>query len=102
MDYLWLQLDQNLFSPDSRGAAVTPYTGDRFDVKGFSRGGMHITSVTVTYKGQTYTVTPIITDARMQVRLNKPLGASGDKIGESKLQLLYSLLWCRPHGPQGI
>jgi hypothetical protein len=80
MDYLWLQLDQNLFSPDSRGAAVTPYTGDRFDVKGFSRGGFHIGTVTVTYKGQTYTVTPIFTDARMQVRLNKPLGANGDKI----------------------
>jgi hypothetical protein len=80
MDYVWLQLDQNLFSPDSRGAAVTPYTGDRFDVKGFSRGGFHIGTVTVTYKGQTYTVSPIITDARMQVRLNKPLGANGDKI----------------------
>jgi hypothetical protein len=80
MDYVWLQLDQNLFSPDSRGAAVTPYTGDRFDVKGFSRGGFHIGTVTVTYKGQTYTVTPIFTDARMQVRLNKPLGANGDKL----------------------
>jgi hypothetical protein len=80
MDYLWLQLDQNLFKPDSRGAAVTPYTGDRFDVKGFSRGGYHIASVSVTYKGQTYTVTPVITDARMQVRLNKPLGGNGDKI----------------------
>src|SRR5882757_9883691 len=41
MDYLWLQLDQNLFKPGSRGAAVTPITGDRFDVKGFSRGGIH-------------------------------------------------------------
>ncbi|MDB5114904.1 MAG: hypothetical protein JWQ79_396 [Mucilaginibacter sp.] len=80
MDYLWLQLDQNLFKPDSRGAAVTPYTGDRFDVKGFSRGGYHIASVSVTYKGQTYTVTPVITDARMQVRLNRPMGGNGDKI----------------------
>ncbi len=81
MDYLWLQLDQNLFRPDSRGAAVTPITGDRFDVKGFSRGGYHIESVSVTYKGQTYKVDPIITDARMQLRLNTPLGDKGDKIG---------------------
>jgi hypothetical protein len=80
LDYLWLQLDQNLFKPDSRGAAVTPMTGDRFDVKGFSRGGYHIESVSVTYKGQTYKVDPVITDARMQVRLNTPLGAKGDKI----------------------
>jgi len=80
LDYLWLQLDQNLFKPDSRGAAVTPISGDRFDVKGFSRGGYHIESVSVTYKNQTYTVDPVITDARMQVRLKTPLGAKGDQI----------------------
>jgi len=80
LDHLWLQLDQNLFKPGSRGADVTPYTGDRFDVKGFSRGGYHIEAVSVTYKTQTYTVEPVITDARMQVRLHAPLGAKGDKI----------------------
>src|SRR6201991_5329784 len=80
LDHLWLQLDQNLFKPDSRGADVTPYTGDRFDVKGFSRGGYHIESVSVIYKNQTYTVEPVISDARMQVRLQTPLGAKGDKI----------------------
>ncbi|MDB5109089.1 MAG: hypothetical protein JWR67_203, partial [Mucilaginibacter sp.] len=80
LEYLWLQLDQNLFKPDSRGAATTPIGGDRFDVKGFNRGGYHIASVTVTYKNQTYTVVPVITDARMQVRLKTPLGAKGDKI----------------------
>ncbi|HEX8021669.1 M1 family metallopeptidase, partial [Mucilaginibacter sp.] len=80
LDYLWLQLDQNLFKPDSRGAAVTPYTGDRFDVRGFSRGGYHIASVDVTYKGETYKVDPIITDARMQLRLNTPMDGKGEKI----------------------
>jgi hypothetical protein len=80
LDYLWLQLDQNLFKPDSRGAATTPIGGDRFDVKGFNRGGYHIESVSVTYKGQTYKVDPVITDARMQVRLNTPMGPKGEKI----------------------
>src|ERR1700761_7086325 len=80
LEYLWLQLDQNLFKPDSRGSATVPITGDRFDVKGFKRGGYHIHSLTVTYKNQTYTVIPVITDARMQVRLKTPLGAKGDKI----------------------
>ncbi|WP_158798895.1 M1 family metallopeptidase [Pedobacter sp. L105] len=80
LDYLWLQLDQNLFKPDSRGAAVTPVTGDRFDVKGFNQGGYHIGSVTITYKGKTYTVVPVITDARMQLRLNTPLDGKGEKI----------------------
>jgi len=80
LDYLWLQLDQNLFKPDSRGAATTPIGGDRFDVKGFNRGGYHIESVSVTYKGQTYKVDPVITDARMQVRLNTPMAGKGEKI----------------------
>lgn len=80
LDYLWMQLDQNLFRPDSRGAAVTPYTGDRFDVRGFSRGGYHIKSVSVTYKGQTYAVEPVITDARMQLRLRTPMAGKGAKI----------------------
>lgn len=80
LDYLWLQLDQNLFKPDSRGAATTPIGGDRFDVKGFNRGGYHIESVSVTYKGQTYKVDPVITDARMQVRLKTPMAAHGEKI----------------------
>lgn len=80
LEYLWLQLDQNLFRPDSRGAATTPVTGDRFDVKGFNRGGIRIASVNITYKGQTYSVNPVITDARMQLRLNKAMAAKGDKI----------------------
>lgn len=90
LDYLWLQLDQNLFKPDSRGAAATPLDGDRFDVKGFSRGGYHIKTVTVTYSGETYVVNPIITDARMQVRLHTPLGAKGDKI-EVKVSYDFSI-----------
>jgi hypothetical protein len=80
LDYLWLQLDQNLFKPGSRGAATTPISGDRFDVRGFSRGGYHIESVSVIYKGETYTANTVITDARMQIRLNTPMAAKGDKI----------------------
>jgi hypothetical protein len=90
LDYLWLQLDQNLFKPDSRGAATTPIGGDRFDVKGFTRGGYHIESVSVTYKGDTYTVDPVITDARMQVRLHKPMEGKGEKI-EVKVNYSFSI-----------
>lgn len=80
LEFLWFQLDQNLFDSTSRGAATTPISGDRFDVKGFSKGGYHIEAVEVSYLGQTYTVTPVIRDARMQVRLKTPLKAGGDKI----------------------
>jgi hypothetical protein len=87
LDFLWLQLDQNLFKPGSRGAAVTPVSGDRFDVRGFNRGGYDIKSTAITYKNQTYVVDPVITDARMQLRLHSPMAGKGDKI---KVKVSYS------------
>jgi hypothetical protein len=80
LDYLWLQLDQNLFKPNSRGAAATPVSGDRFDVRGYDKGGYNITGVSITYAGKTYNTEPIISDARMQLRLQQPIHPKGDKI----------------------
>ena len=79
LDYLWLQLDQNLFEPASRGTLTTPVSGVRFDSKGF-RGGFHIADIAVTYNGKTYKVQPVITDTRMQVRLNSPMLPKGGKV----------------------
>ncbi|MBS1524975.1 MAG: M1 family metallopeptidase [Bacteroidetes bacterium] len=90
LDHLWLQLDQNLFKPDSRGAATVPIGGDRFDVRGFSRGGYHIGTVTVIYMGKSYKVNPVITDARMQLRLRTPMGAKGQKI-QVKVNYWFSI-----------
>jgi len=80
LDYLWLQLDQNVFAPASRSVAATPYPGDYFGVLGKPNGGYNIKEVTVSYGTQSYTVKPIITDTRMQLRLNTPMQAKGDKI----------------------
>lgn len=80
LNYLWLQLDQNLFKPGSRGAATTPVSGDRFDVKGFSKGGYHIASTSIVLNGKAYTLDPVITDARMQLRLPVPLRPHGGKV----------------------
>ncbi len=80
LDYLWLQLDQNLFDSSSRGAAATPVSGDRFDVRKFKLGGYHIGQVTITYAGKSYKVQPVISDTRMQIRLNNPILPKGDKI----------------------
>ena len=80
LKYLWLQLDQNLFNPESRGAATTLISGDRFDVKGYTKGGYHIESVSVLYKGKSYKINPIITDTRMQLRLPFSVMPHGDKI----------------------
>ncbi|MEO8720876.1 MAG: M1 family metallopeptidase [Ginsengibacter sp.] len=90
LDYLWLQLDQNLFDPQSRGAATTPVSGDRFDVKGYTKGGYHIQSATVIYKGKTYAINPVITDTRMQLRLPFSVRPNGDKI-HVKVRYFFSI-----------
>ncbi len=80
LDYLWLQLDQNIFESSSRSVAATRYPGDYFAVVGKPGCGYHIKDVTITQSGKTYTVQPIITDTRMQVRLHTPMLPKGDKI----------------------
>jgi hypothetical protein len=90
LKYLWLQLDQNLFEPDSRGAATTLVSGDRFDVKGYKKGGYHIGAVSVIYKGKSYKIEPVITDTRMQLRLPFAVKPHGDKI-DIKVNYWFSI-----------
>jgi Peptidase family M1 domain len=80
LEYLWLQLDQNIFNPSSRSIAASPHADDPFGVKGNANGGYRIMGVTITHQGKSYKVQPIITDTRMQLRLNSPLSAKGEQI----------------------
>lgn len=80
LDYLWLQLDQDIFKPSSRSVAATRYPGDYFGVLGKTNGGYQIKDVTITQGGKSYTVNPILTDTRMQLRLLTPMMAKGDKV----------------------
>jgi Peptidase family M1 domain len=80
LDYVWLQLDQNIFNPSSRSVAATRYPGDYFSVLGNKNGGYQIKDVTISQGGKSYTVEPILTDTRMQLRLNAPILPKGDKI----------------------
>lgn len=80
LDYLWFQLDQNIFDANSRSVAATRYPGDYFGVLNKKNGGYQIQSVSVMQNGKSYTVTPVITDTRMQLRLSKPMLPKGDKI----------------------
>lgn len=75
---LWLQLDQNIFKSSSRGAATNIYPGDYFNVLDDKNGGYEISSVSVRQDGKTYNTQPIITDTRMQIRLNTPMHSKGD------------------------
>ncbi len=80
LDYLWLQLDQNIFESSSRAAVTTTYPGDYFGVKGQKNGGYKITDVSIIQNGKITKVKPVITDTRMQIRLNTPMRAKGDTI----------------------
>ena len=80
LDYVWLQLDQNVFKSSSRSVAATKYPKNYFATISKTNGGYQIKEVTVTQDGKTYTTQPIISDTRMQIRLNKAMIPKGGKI----------------------
>lgn len=84
LEFLWLQLDQNLFNKDSRGSALTPLNGSRYgDANSTFNGGYQIKSVTIDGKPVQYKVI----DTRMQIDLVKALKAKG---GKAKIKIEYS------------
>jgi len=88
LEYLWLQLDQNLLTATSTGTLMTSVSSDRFGTKDVT-SGIEITSVDVTYMGKTYKAQPVITDTRMQVRLNTQLSSKG---GIISLKIKYHFI----------
>lgn len=73
LDYLWLQLDQNLYRPGSRGALANGRKPEG------NTDGMTIEAVELVSGGKATSVTPMASDTRMQVPLATPL-ASHDKL----------------------
>ena len=93
LEFLWLYLDQNLFTRESRGQAKMPATGrSRYgDASSTFEGGFNVGEVKVvsTVKGKKTPVaaTKVITDTRMQLRLASPLEANG---GTVEISMDYS------------
>ncbi len=79
LNYLWLQLDQNIFREDSRGSLTTPYGGNRFGGRSYT-AGYNLKSVKVIQDGETADAKYFVTDTRMQIILQKPLKPKGGKI----------------------
>jgi hypothetical protein len=78
LPFLWLQLDQNLFAPDSRGASLIA-SGSRYGARGEKLdGGYSIKGLNVTQKNKAVKFTSIIEDTRMQIRLAEPLAAGAE------------------------
>ncbi len=93
MDFVWMQLDQNLFKQDSRGTAIVPTAGSRNGGRGqVFDAGYKIKSVKIVSAANPNTATDVkfmIEDTRMQVFLPKELGANGASL---KLKIEYSFI----------
>ena len=89
MNFLWLQLDQNIYRKDSRAQATTLVSGGRWANKAFTKGD-ELNSVDVVMNGITTKAKYIVSDTRMQVWLPKTLpGKSG--IVQLKINYAFSV-----------
>ncbi len=76
LDYVWLSLEQNRFTEDSRGTLTTPIGGNRYS--GDVDGGYAISNLSAR-SGRRGAVSSkhLINDTRMQVFLAEPIPAKG-------------------------
>jgi len=78
LPYLWLQLDQNLFSAKSRGNALIP-AGSRYGSRGEKLdGGYDIEGLSVYQKQKAVKFSSLTEDTRMQIRLEQPMESGSD------------------------
>ena len=77
LDFIWLYLEQDRFTENSRGTLTTPVQGNRYS--GDTEGGFELTNVSAKTKTGTSSKY-LITDTRMQLWLDKPLPAKGGTV----------------------
>ena len=78
LEFVWLQLDQNIYQQGSRGSATTTQTGGRWANPGFTQGNV-VRSITVEIDGARSIPKSIITDTRLQIWLPQAMKAGGSK-----------------------
>ncbi|WP_116788282.1 M1 family metallopeptidase [Flavobacterium psychrotrophum] len=76
LPYIWMYVEQNRFTEESRGTLTTPIRGNRYS--GDTDGGLTVTGVTAKTKGDASNKY-LINDTRMQVFFNEPVKAKGGK-----------------------
>src|SRR5690606_21065557 len=78
LDFIWFQLDQNMFSREGRGQQIVPITNSRYgDSMSDFDGGYAINAVKLDNGTD---AEHLINDTRMQVFLHEPLKPRGGKI----------------------
>ncbi len=83
--FLWLQVDQNIYTKNSRASYTTTQEGGRWANSKFTDGDM-IKSLSVELNGKTYNPKYTITDTRLQIPLEEILKAAG---GVVKIKISY-------------
>lgn len=80
LPFLWLQLDQNLFSTESRGNTLIA-SDSRYGSRGEKLlGGYKIDGISLSQKLKPVKFSTLTEDTRMQIRLATPMEANGDVI----------------------
>ncbi len=86
--FVWVQLDQNIYDPKSRGIASTATSGGRWANRNFA-GGYDIKSVVLVDKNKEEKAVYSINDTRMMIKLPKGLKPGGDSI---RFKIEYNFL----------
>src|SRR5882757_8842852 len=68
LDFVWLQLDQNIYNQSSRGVAATAVGGGRWANRDAFNGGYNIQSVKLLQDGKEQSVKYEVVDTRMQIK----------------------------------
>ncbi|MFI5163201.1 MAG: M1 family metallopeptidase [Sphingobacteriales bacterium] len=79
LDFLWLQVDQNIYKEGSRGGATSPVEGGRFSNKTYTNGD-EIKGVYIIQNKKTEKADYLVADTRMQIKLRNALRSTGGNI----------------------
>ncbi|GAA5219543.1 M1 family metallopeptidase [Membranihabitans marinus] len=77
LEFIWLILEQNRFTPDSKGTLTTPVMGNRYT--GDVNGGYQLSNVKVVDDNKTTSTDYSISDTRMKINLKDAIPANGGK-----------------------
>ena len=85
--FLWLQLDQNIYKEDSRAEATNPSVAAHSKVY---TDGDEIKGIYIVKKGKAEKVDYVVTDTRLQIRLNDTLRSGGARV-EIKIDYAFDI-----------
>lgn len=87
LDFIWFQLDQNLFKSDSRGQYTIPLTNSRYgNSTEIFEGGYKLSNIHINHSKD---VDYFISDTRMRINLPNPLESKG---GQLKISMDFEFL----------